>query len=474
MAYGADNTFTTAGGAPLVGAITLQAGLGHVVISGSANPNYFTTSVRFDYAPAPLPLTNSTPSVNIGSGGSAVTFSQTIAVTPGATYQVRIVASGYTVTNGNIITFTAPTEDNFVETITAIDPVQSSSTNYAPGSIPAYASDNIVATKYLNFDKINTSLILQPTFTNRIVRALTLISPEDAPERDPASFVLDGSLDGTNYTRIASNAVPTFPGRNTIQSLPINNSSTFNFYRLTFPTVANPDSANSMQIAEIELLPYVELTSTNDVLSWTLPPGANPVTTAAQLFDRSIADNGNKFEIGSITNDAIVDITLAAGPRILKGFELIGANDDASYPERMPTSITVAGSSDGTNFTTIVTRAPAAPAANMQIQEFSFSNNTAYAHYRITIGRPTSGNRVQVGELRLLGDVPGIPALSVRASGANMLVSWPNTAGFNLETKTNLNQLNWNAVTNAPVLSNGVNTVTIPMSSSAGFFHLRK
>ena len=66
------------------------------------------------------------------------------------------------------------------------------------------------------------------------------------------------------------------------------------------------------------------------------------------------------------------------------------------------------------------------------------------------------------------------PSLSVRRAGNNVQVSWINVAGFSLESKTNLNQFNWNAVTNAPVPSNGVSTVTIPMSSSTGFFRLRK
>lgn len=48
-------------------------------------------------------------------------------------------------------------------------------------------------------------------------------------------------------------------------------------------------------------------------------------------------------------------------------------------------------------------------------------------------------------------------------------------AGFSLASKTNLSQLNWTAVTNTPVLSNGVNTVTVPMGGAQiRFFQLRK
>src|SRR6185295_15224485 len=71
---------------------------------------------------------------------------------------------------------------------------------------------------------------------------------------------------------------------------------------------------------------------------------------------------------------------------------LIGAADDFSYPERRPSSVIVAGSMDGTNYTHLATMIPAAPTSNLQIQEFSTSpNTTAFAHYRITFTPPISG-----------------------------------------------------------------------------------
>lgn len=67
------------------------------------------------------------------------------------------------------------------------------------------------------------------------------------------------------------------------------------------------------------------------------------------------------------------------------------------------------------------------------------------------------------------------PPLSLRRHGGNVQLSWPDVAGFSLEAKTNLSQPGWTTVTNAPVLSNGLNTVTIPMGGApAQFFQLRK
>jgi hypothetical protein len=64
-------------------------------------------------------------------------------------------------------------------------------------------------------------------------------------------------------------------------------------------------------------------------------------------------------------------------------------------------------------------------------------------------------------------------ALSVFASGTNIVVSWPNAPGFNLERKSALNDAVWTAVTNAPASSNGVKSVVLPMGP-AGFFRLKR
>src|SRR2546427_11630783 len=86
------------------------------------------------------------------------------------------------------------------------DPIVPSSNN-SPGSEGvANAIDN-QPTKYLNFDKLNTGFTVSPRVGLTVVQCLTLTSANDAPERDPASFILPGSLDGTTFFYIASYGV---------------------------------------------------------------------------------------------------------------------------------------------------------------------------------------------------------------------------------------------------------------------------
>ncbi len=135
------------------------------------------------------------------------------------------------------------------------DPIEATSNN-SPGSEGvANAIDN-QPTKYLNFDILDTGFTVTPSVGKTIVTGLTLLSANDAPERDPASYVLSGSNDGIDFTLISSGDVPAFTERYQLVEIFFENSTSYSTYRLIFPTVANPDSANSMQIAEVEFLGF--------------------------------------------------------------------------------------------------------------------------------------------------------------------------------------------------------------------------
>lgn len=132
------------------------------------------------------------------------------------------------------------------------------------------AIDNNSLTKYLNFDKLNAGLTVTPSAGFTIVTGLKFTSANDAPERDPTSFILFGSSDGAPFTEIARGSVPNFTGRFTPGEVRFANTVAYNQYRLLFPTVRNANAAVAVQIAEIELLgaagtglpTYAELTKT--------------------------------------------------------------------------------------------------------------------------------------------------------------------------------------------------------------------
>ena len=133
------------------------------------------------------------------------------------------------------------------------DPVVPTSDNHPAGEHAGFAIDNDASTKYLNFDKLDTGLTISTT--GGVVTGLGLTSANDSPDRDPASFVLSGSNDGgATFTEIASGDVAAFTARFERQELSFANETGYSTYHLIFPTVANEGGANSMQIAEIELI----------------------------------------------------------------------------------------------------------------------------------------------------------------------------------------------------------------------------
>ncbi|MBC7808616.1 MAG: discoidin domain-containing protein [Akkermansiaceae bacterium] len=131
--------------------------------------------------------------------------------------------------------------------------VEPSSGNFPGGENPANVIDNDFGTKYLNFDETGTFLTFTPLLTQTVVTELAITSANDAPERDPASFLLAGSNDGVNFTTISDGSFPDFTARFQEQVVTFSNDTAYQFYRLTIPTIRDAGAANSIQFAEVRL-----------------------------------------------------------------------------------------------------------------------------------------------------------------------------------------------------------------------------
>ncbi|MFH1882892.1 MAG: LamG-like jellyroll fold domain-containing protein [Planctomycetota bacterium] len=133
------------------------------------------------------------------------------------------------------------------------------------GEYPALAIDDNTGTKYLHFkgEIEPTGIQVTPLDGPSIVTGLTFTTANDAAERDPIAFELSGSnesIDGP-YELIASGDIVDFAQadawpRFTKNATPIlfYNNVAYAHYQVLFPAVRDAASANSMQIAEVELL----------------------------------------------------------------------------------------------------------------------------------------------------------------------------------------------------------------------------
>ena len=134
------------------------------------------------------------------------------------------------------------------------DAVVPTSSNSPGGEQAPNAIDNDPNTKYLNFDGANnTPSGLTISTGGGIVTGLGLTSANDAPDRDPATYIIWGSNDGENFTEIAQGDVPAFGARFERQTVSFDNEEAYVDYRIHFPTTAG-GSTCCMQVAEVELL----------------------------------------------------------------------------------------------------------------------------------------------------------------------------------------------------------------------------
>ena len=142
------------------------------------------------------------------------------------------------------------------------DPIKGTSENSPKKERPLFAIDDQPATKYLNFDGAGSGLEIK--IQNAIVNGITITSGNDAPERDPKSFVLTGSNNGKNFTQIASGTIPVSRGRGKLKTMRFKNGKSFSHYRVVFPELVG-EGKIPMQIAELELLPKLEGSPIDDL-----------------------------------------------------------------------------------------------------------------------------------------------------------------------------------------------------------------
>jgi hypothetical protein len=117
--------------------------------------------------------------------------------------------------------------------------------------------------KYLNFLDLGSGFIVTPSVGSTTLGGLRFYTANDAIERDPASYLLEGSNNGTDFTLISEGALALPTDRNAGGTTPahvidpLTMFTAYTSYRLTFPTLRDAAAANSMQIGEVEFLSQV-------------------------------------------------------------------------------------------------------------------------------------------------------------------------------------------------------------------------
>ncbi|MEN6427483.1 MAG: PA14 domain-containing protein [Phycisphaerales bacterium] len=156
---------------------------------------------------------------------------------------------------------------------------------------PALAIDDNVNTKFLHFkgETQASGIIVTPSMGYTLVTGLTFTTANDAAERDPAAYELYGSQTGADdsWELIASGAIVDFTQtaawpRFTKNTTPIEfpNTVAYAQYKVMVTAVRAASSANSMQVAEIELLGLAAPEPAKPTVLWVSFHGADDAPSA--------------------------------------------------------------------------------------------------------------------------------------------------------------------------------------------------
>jgi len=304
------------------------------------------------------------------------------------------------------------------------------SSNNSPGSEGVANVIDNQPTKYLNFDGgsgLPTGFTVTPSVGTTVVRGLTLTSANDGPERDPATYVLEGSNNGANWTQISQGDVPPFGATRFLKvQVDFVNNAAYKQYRLTFPTTRGPSTC-CMQVSEVELLGFVtppDVTQPGDpiVASSNNSPGSEGV---ANVIDNQPTKYLN-FDGGSALPTGFT-VSPSVGGTIVTGIGLTSANDAA---DRDPADFTLEGSLDGKLFTVIAQGTVPAFPARFQTHNIFFPNALAFNTYRVTFPHTQGPSTccMQISEVELFGVTAPVPS-DVTQPGDPIVASSNNSPG---------------------------------------------
>jgi hypothetical protein len=336
-----------------------------------------------------------------------------------------------------------------------IDPPASNS-SYPPGETPEHSLDRILNTKYLNFGKRNTGLIVvQPQAGPSIVRSMVFTTANDFPDRDPMTYELYGtdgpvhSLDNSDgmaepWQLISSGPtnLPTARGANS-PVIQFPTMQFFNSYRIVFPEIRNFRTVNSMQIADIALFESIDgsgpslFNFTNDARAIQLP-AAQADSPLNEGPDKALDGNPDTKYLNFGKENSGLIVSPSFGPTIVTSFEITTAGDNAA---RDPASWALYGTNDlivsgnfsqGTaeNWQLIDQGLLNLPDARLTVGPVVVVDNTAsYASYRLvfpTVKDPSAPgvDSLQFADIQFFG-FAGMSQVPVPEPASIALLTWP-------------------------------------------------
>lgn len=391
--------------------------------------------------------------------------------------------------------------------VVAVDEDIASNSNYPGGESPDLAIDGSTATKYLNFGRENSGLIITPAGGSGIVRSFQISTANDSVERDPVGVVVYGtnlpivSTDnsagsGESWTRIAEVDLSLPDSRNTagpVVNIP--NDDGFSSYKFVFTAMKGPGH-NSMQISELQGWNGMDGAGAaifgpgDNVLAVheASPESSFPAAEGPEnLFDETTSTKYLNF--GRENSGFIV--TPTSGPSLAGSFIISTANDfegrDPLDWEIFGTNAEIVTESNGTGqnepWELIASGTLALPSERFaEGGEVFFTNNTVYTSYKFmvrSVKGPTGGaiDSMQISEFQLYtsnaSGALAITSISPDLENDQVTITWNGPGGqtYSLESSTDLENWSGLVANNLTVESNSTYSFPAPLGNPARIFY---
>ncbi|GAB3537148.1 hypothetical protein GCM10027403_20420 [Arthrobacter tecti] len=228
-----------------------------------------------------------------------------------------------------------------------------------------------------------------------VVSKYSITSANDVPARDPQSWVLNGSQDGTTWTAVDTQNLPA-PFESRFQTKEFQSASTtaYKFYRFDF---APKPGVSHFQLSEISLA-GVNL-GANSTVYLSSPTGQSDGEGSDTDIIRSVDGSPSTAWIAPKAKDGVIwqaDIGTATA---LSSYSVTSAADK---PAEDPTEWVLEGSSNGFQWTVVDSQKPGAFGARGETRTFNLNAAKSYDTYRLTLRGV--GAKLRVGEISLVGN----------------------------------------------------------------------
>lgn len=252
--------------------------------------------------------------------------------------------------------------------------------------------DNSTATKYLTFH--NAGWVQYEVAQPYVVTKYAITSANDFPERDPKSWTLQGSNNGTTWATIDTRSNETFTARFQRKEYTFTNTTGYTKFRLNITAA----SGNTLQAAELELYGNFDVHDITDLPGWITGQYDYTQSTNNEWLAK-VVDNNLSSKYLTFHDNAWMQWQCGT-PSLVTKYTITSAND---APTRDPKNWTLQGSNNGTTWTNLDTRTNESFASRGLKREFTIgSPSTAYTYFRLTI-QNSSDSILQLAEWELIG-----------------------------------------------------------------------